>query len=57
MIALGLDLDDDRLKETPDRVSKMYVTKLFSGLSPKYKPAITLFGNKYLYNKMLLPPL
>lgn len=54
MLVLGLDLDDDSLKETPDRVAKMYVTEIFSGLNIKNKPGITLFENKYSYNEMLI---
>jgi GTP cyclohydrolase IA len=54
METLGLDLSDDSLKETPNRVAKMYVTEIFSGLDPKNMPAITLFDNKYRYNEMLI---
>jgi len=51
---LGLDLNDDSLKNTPHRVAKMYVEEIFSGLNPVNKPAITLFDNKYKYNQMLV---
>lgn len=51
---LGLDLTDDSLKNTPNRVAKMYVKEVFSGLNPKNKPAVTLFDNKYKYNQMLV---
>lgn len=51
---LGLDLNDDSLKETPERVAKMYVKEIFSGLNPDNKPEITTFENKYQYNKMLI---
>jgi len=54
METLGLDLTDDSLKETPHRVAKMYVKEIFSGLNPANKPDITLFENKYAYNKMLV---
>jgi|SRR5665213_1603252 len=54
MEALGLDLNDDSLKETPQRVAKMYVKEIFSGLNPANKPKVTLFENKYQYNKMLV---
>lgn len=54
MHVLGLDLTDDSLKGTPERVAKMYVDELFSGLNPKNKPAISLFDNKYQYNNMLV---
>lgn len=54
MCTLGLDLEDDSLKGTPRRVAKMFVTEIFSGLNPKNKPVISLFGNKYKYNQMLV---
>ena len=54
METLGLDLTDDSLKGTPYRVAKMYVKEIFSGLDPKNKPKISVFENKYNYNKMLI---
>jgi GTP cyclohydrolase IA len=54
MLILGLDLEDDSLKGTPDRVAKMYVREIFSGLDPAQKPEITLFENSYKYNEMLI---
>jgi GTP cyclohydrolase I len=54
MEELGLDLTDDSLNGTPYRVAKMYVKELFSGLDPKNKPKISVFDNKYEYNKMLI---
>ncbi len=54
METLGLDLTDDSLKGTPDRVAKMYVEEIFSGLNPENKPKVALFDNKYQYNQMLV---
>lgn len=54
MEALGLDLTDDSLRGTPDRVAKMFIEEIFSGLDPKNKPKIALFDNKYQYNQMLV---
>lgn len=54
MLTLGLDLSDDSLRGTPERVAKMYVTEIFSGLNPDNKPIPTLFENKYKYQKMLV---
>jgi GTP cyclohydrolase IA len=54
METLGLDLTDDSLKGTPQRVAKMYVKEIFSGLNPANKPKIALFENKYQYNQMLV---
>lgn len=54
MDTLGLDLEDDSLKDTPRRVAKMYVKEIFSGLNSENEPSISLFENKYNYNKMLV---
>jgi GTP cyclohydrolase I len=35
MKTMGLDLEDDSLKGSPDRVAKMYIDEIFSGLNPK----------------------
>jgi GTP cyclohydrolase I len=54
MLILGLDLSDDSLKGTPNRVAKMFVKEIFSGLNPSNKPAVRLFENKFRYNEMLV---
>jgi len=54
MDVMGLDLEDDSLKGTPDRVAKMYIDEIFSGLNPANKPKVALFDNKYQYNQMLV---
>ncbi len=54
MDVMGLDLTDDSLRGTPDRVAKMYIEEIFSGLNPKNKPKVALFDNKYQYNQMLV---
>jgi len=54
MDTMGLDLTDDSLKGTPNRVAKMYIDDFFSGLDPKNKPKISLFENTYKYNQMLV---
>ena len=54
METLGLDLNDDSLKDTPGRVAKMYVKEIFSGLNPANKPSISLFDNTYKYSEMLI---
>src|SRR5690554_2516333 len=51
---LGLDLKDDSLKGTPNRVAKMFVNEIFSGLHPDRKPKASTFSNKYKYNEMLV---
>lgn len=54
MDVMGLDLNDDSLKGTPQRVAKMYIDEIFSGLNPANKPKVALFDNKYQYNQMLV---
>jgi len=54
MDVMGLDLEDDSLKGTPERVAKMYIDEIFSGLNPENKPKVALFDNKYKYNQMLV---
>ena len=54
MDVLGLDLQDESLKGTPERVAKMYVNELFSGLNPSSLPEMSLFPNNYRYNGMLV---
>lgn len=54
MDVMGLDLTDDSLRGTPNRVAKMYIDEIFAGLNPKNKPKVALFDNKYQYNQMLV---
>jgi GTP cyclohydrolase I len=54
MDVMGLDLTDDSLKGTPERVAKMYIDEIFSGLNPINKPKVALFDNKYQYNQVLV---
>ena len=54
METLGLDLKDDSLKGTPNRVAKMFVNEIFGGLDPKKKPSASTFENKYKYGEMLV---
>ena len=51
---LGMDLTDDSLKGTPNRVAKMFVKEIFGGLNPAKKPSSSTFENKYKYNEMLV---
>jgi len=43
---LGLDLTDDSLCETPQRIARMYVDELFSGLDYAKFPKATAIENK-----------
>lgn len=51
---LGLDLEDDSLSETPNRVAKMFLNELFWGLDYANFPKITTIENKMQYESMLL---
>ncbi len=53
MKTLGLDLEDDSLKETPKRIAKMYVNEIFSGLDSANFPKITVIENKMEYDQMV----
>ncbi|WP_339708661.1 GTP cyclohydrolase I FolE [uncultured Kriegella sp.] len=54
LLTLGLDLEDDSLKGTPNRVAKMFVNEIFGGLHPDRKPKSSTFKNKYKYGEMLV---
>ncbi|MCK8521834.1 GTP cyclohydrolase I FolE [Aquimarina sp. D1M17] len=54
METLGLDLTDDSLKGTPQRVAKMFVNEIFSGLHPLRRPEASTFDNNYKYGEMLV---
>ena len=47
METLGLDLEDDSLKDTPKRVAKMYVKEICKGLDNANFPKITCVENKF----------
>ena len=51
---LGMDLTDDSIKGTPNRVAKMFVKELFGGLNPAKKPNASTFDNNYKYGEMLV---
>lgn len=50
MDILGLDLKDDSLIDTPNRVAKMYVNEIFWGLDYTKFPKCTAIDNKMEYN-------
>ena len=51
--ALGLDLKDDSLTETPHRIAKMYVDEIFGGLDYRNFPKITAIDNKMGVEEMV----
>ncbi len=54
LTTLGIDMTDDSLKGTPNRVAKMFVKEIFSGLNPNKKPSASTFQNAYKYGEMLV---
>ncbi|WP_294820345.1 GTP cyclohydrolase I FolE [uncultured Flavobacterium sp.] len=54
LLTLGMDLTDDSLKGTPNRVAKMFVKEIFGGLNPEKKPGSSTFENHYKYGEMLV---
>ncbi|MBC5841183.1 GTP cyclohydrolase I FolE [Flavobacterium sp. F-380] len=54
LLTLGMDLNDDSMKGTPNRVAKMFVKEIFGGLNPEKKPKASTFENNYKYGEMLV---
>lgn len=54
MEVLGLDLDNDSLRDTPKRLAKMFVTEIFSGLKEENFPKITVVENEMSYDQMIV---
>jgi GTP cyclohydrolase I len=52
--ALGMDLQDDSLNDTPRRMAKMYQNEIFTGLDYDNFPACTTIANKMSYNEMIV---
>jgi len=53
MKLLNLDLSNDSLAETPNRIAKMYVDEIFSGLNYINFPKITVIKNNMKVNEMI----
>jgi GTP cyclohydrolase I len=53
MESLGLDLNDDSLKDTPKRIAKMYCHEIFNGLDYANFPKCTTVENKMQYQEMV----
>jgi GTP cyclohydrolase I len=54
MEILGLDLTNDSLQKSPERVAKMYVQELFRGLKEENFPKVTVIENEMLYDQMVM---
>ena len=49
-----MDLTDDSISGTPNRVAKMFVNEIFAGMNPANKPKASTFENNYNYGEMLV---
>lgn len=54
MNSLGLDLQDDSLKDTPSRIAKMYTQEVFYGLDYTNFPKCTTIENKMGYDEVVV---
>lgn len=50
---LGLDLTDDSLIETPNRIAKMWVLESYYGMHPDHFPKCTTVENKFNYQGLV----
>ena len=53
MQILGLDLEDDSLRDTPLRIARMYVDEIFGGLDYLNFPKLTVIRNKMNVDEMV----
>jgi GTP cyclohydrolase IA len=51
---LGLDLRDDSLRDTPERMARMYVDELFAGLDYSRFPNLSVIENRMQVEEMVL---
>lgn len=51
---VGIDLNDDSLMETPNRMAKMYINEIYFGLKEENFPKCTTVDNKMRYNEMVV---
>ena len=51
---LGMDLTNDSLRESPQRIAKMYVNEIFRGLDASNFPKITVIENEMNYDQMIV---
>jgi len=54
MSFLGLDLENDSLKDTPARIAKMFVYEIFEGLNYDNFPKCTTVDNEMQYDEMVV---
>lgn len=53
MLLIGLDTNNDSLKDTPKRIAKMYVEEIFYGLDYANFPKCTTVENTMKYDEMI----
>lgn len=51
---LGLDMDDDSLKDSPSRVAKMFCEEIFTGLDYTTFPKCTTVENKMKHDELVI---
>ena len=51
---LGMDLTNDSIAKTPERMARMYVNEIFSGLKTENFPKITVIENQMEYDEMVV---
>lgn len=51
---VGMNLTDDSLMETPNRMAKMYINEIYFGLKEENFPKCTTVDNKMQYNEMVV---
>lgn len=51
---LGMDLTNDSLRESPQRIARMYVNEIFKGLKPENFPKMTVIENDMQYDQMIV---
>ena len=51
---VGMNLNDDSLRETPNRMAKMYINEIYFGLKEENFPKCTTVENKMKYDEMVV---
>lgn len=51
---LGLDLENDSIKDSPRRIARMYVDEVFRGLKTEMFPKVTVIENDMKYDQMIV---
>lgn len=54
LTTLGLDLSNDSLHDSPNRIARMYVREVFKGLNAAHFPKITIIENDMKYDQMIV---